>query len=178
VYNHQNEDEGAFGSWTEFTNHPATGWANLGAESYFATSTGSVFKIRNAGDASDYRDDGEAVADMTILLRAEDFGSAGIRKVVPYVTSHFQLKDSSTTNTAVYVAYDLQSPFESAGTLNFVKTADTKVVFAEASMPRRKSNYLQIKYVNSTKDEGVILAGVDYTVSGLSHLGTTQVAER
>jgi len=178
VYNHQNEDEGPFGAWTEYTNHPATGWANLGANAYFATSTGSVFKVRNEGDSTDYRDDGEAVAEMVMLLRAEDFGTSGVRKVVPYVTSHFQLKDSSTTNTGIYVAYDLQSPFESAGTLNFVKGADTKVVFAEASMPRRKSNYMQIKYVNSTKDEGVILAGIDYTVSGLSHLGTQQVTER
>jgi hypothetical protein len=177
-YNYQNEEEkGTLGAWTEFTNHPATGWSNLGSEAYFSTSTGSVYKIRSVGDSTDYRDDGDAVAEMVILLRAEDFGQAGIRKSVPYVTTHMQMKDSSNTGTQVSVSYDLQTTFESAGTLDFVQTATSKLIFARASMPRHKANYLQIKYTNSTIDEAVILAGVDYTVSGLSYLGVTEVGE-
>lgn len=176
VYNTQNEEEeGKIGAWTEYTNHPATGWANLGSDAYFGTSTGSVYSIRNVGNATDYRDDGDAVAEMVMLMRAEDFGTSGIRKTVPYVTTHMQIKDSSNTGTTIHVAYDLQTAFESAGTLNFVQTANTKVMFAEASMPRHKSNYIQIKYTNATKDVAVILAGIDYTVSGLSHLGVEEI---
>lgn len=178
VYNHQQEDEYGMGAWTEYTNHQASGWANQGRDSFFGTTTGSVFKVRNTDTASDFRDDGEAVAEMTIILRAEDFGNAGIRKSIPYVTTHFDMRYTSSIDTDVTVAYDLQTSFEAAGTLDFVKTANTKIKFARASLPRRKSNYLQVKYTNSTKDEAVILAGVDYTVAGLSYLGTTEVAER
>jgi len=176
VYNHQSEENGVLGAWTEYTNHPATGWANLGNDAFFATSTGSVFSIRNQDDATDFRDDGEAVAEMTMLLRANDFGAAGIRKNVAYITTHFEMRYSDNIDTAIRVAYDLQTAFESAGEFDFIKGPNTKVKFAQASVPRRKSNYIQVKYSNSTKDESVILAGVDYTVSGLSYLGVNEIS--
>jgi hypothetical protein len=175
VYNHQDEDKFGIGAWTEYTNYPATGWANLNNSAYFSTYTGSVYKQRNAGDATDYRDDADAVDNMVILLRAEDFGVSGTRKDVPYVTTHLQMKYSGTSGTTVKVAYDLQTPFESAGSLDFTAGADKKVVFAKASVPRRKMNYIQVKYENNTKDELVILAGIDYTVNGLTYKGVTEV---
>jgi hypothetical protein len=175
VYNHQREEENGLGAWTEYTNHPATGWANLGNNAYFASSTGSVFSIRNQDNATDFRDDADAVAETVILLRANDFGAAGIRKSVAYVTSHFEMRYSDNVDTAIQIAYDLQTAFEDAGEFDFIKSANTKVKFAQASVPRRKSNYIQVKYTNSTKDESVILAGVDYTVSGLSYLGVNEI---
>lgn len=176
VYNHQREEENGLGAWTEYTNHPVTGWANLGNNAYFASSTGSVFSIRNQDNATDFRDDAAAVAETVILLRANDFGAAGIRKSVSYITSHFEMRYSDNIDTTIQIAYDLQTAFESAGEFDFIKGANTKVKFAQASVPRRKSNYIQVKYTNSTKDESVILAGVDYTVSGLSYLGVNEIS--
>ena len=89
VYDHQRELGGEnFGAWTQFTNHNSTGWANLGNDAFFSTTDGQVFKIRRVGDSTDYRDDASAVDTMTIIMKAEDFGSAGARKVIKIGRAH------------------------------------------------------------------------------------------
>jgi hypothetical protein len=176
VYDYQREGKNQeYGAWTEFTNHAATGWANLENDAFFATSTGEVFRLRNAGDETDFRDDADAVDTMTIILRAEDFDISGERKVMSAVNSHFEMRFSDNVGTTLSVAYDLQSAFEDVVTFNFTDADNIKVKFAEASLPRRKSVYFQMKYTNNTKDESVILAGVDYSVAKLSHKGVKQV---
>jgi hypothetical protein len=175
VYDYQREGkEQEMGAWSTFTNHPATGWANLGNNSFFATTNGQVYKIRNNNDETDYRDDADAVDTMQILLRADDFGLGGERKLLRYVTTHFEMRTSDNTGTILSIAYDLQSDFEQSEDFEFTDNSTTKVKFGQSSLPRKKAVYFQLKYVNDQKDEAVILAGVDYTVAKLSTNGVKQ----
>lgn len=175
VYDHQREGKDQeFGAWTRYTNHAATGWCNLAANAYFSTTDGQVFKIRNAGDSTDYRDDAAAVATMEITLKAMDFGAAGIRKIISHVTSHFHMRRSDMDGTALSIAPDLTGAFVSAGAFTVTRNANLKVINATSSVPNRKLEFIQLKYTNSTKDEDVILTGVDFRVAGLDRHGIPQ----
>jgi hypothetical protein len=175
VYDYQREGrDQELGSWTTFTNHPVTGWANLGNNSFFATTNGQVYKIRNNNDKTDFRDDADAVDTMQIVLRADDFGISGERKLLRYVVSHFEMRTSDNTDTILSISYDLQTEFIEAEDFDFIDGINTKVKFAQSSMPRKKAVYFQLKYTNDSKDEAVVLAGVDYTVTKLSYDGVNQ----
>jgi hypothetical protein len=177
VYDHTREgQEQEFGAWTKYTNHQATGWANLEDNSYFATTDGQVFKIRSANDASDYRDDAAAVAEMVILLKSQDAGLPGVRKVVRGVVSHMRMDKTSVTGTTIYAAVDNSETFESAGAVT-ATLGTTKVQTFRSSLPTARFTYLQLKYVNSTKDENFVLAGVDMLVAALTNKGVTERSE-
>lgn len=179
VYDHQSEHrtEEGFGAWTQFTNHSATGWANLANDAFFATTDGQVFSIRRAGDSTDYRDDASAVDTMVILLKAEDFGDGGARKVINSIVSHFHVRNSSMSGTEMLSSTDLDGEFDSAGTFTFTKDSTDKVKTARSAISKRKMVYIQLKYTNSTKDEDVVLAGVDYRVALLTDKGVVERSE-
>ena len=178
VYDHQREGrDQEFGAWSRYTNHPATGWTNLANDAFFATTDGQVFRIRDSGDSTDFRDDGAAVADMVIVLRANDFGQPGSRKIVKNIVSHFQLRRSSMTSTEVLSSSDLDGVFQSAGTFNMTKDSTIKIDTESVTLPRRRLIYIQLKMTNSTKDEDVVLAGLDYNVALLSEKGITEISE-
>lgn len=178
VYDHQRESGTSnFGAWTQFTNHNATGWANLANDAFFATTDGQVFKIRRLGDETDYRDDGSAVDTMTIILKAEDFGVAGARKVINSIISHFHVRRSSMIGTEMLSSVDLDGDFESAGMFTLTKSGNDKIKTARSAIPKRKMVYIQLKFTNSTKDEDVILAGLDYNVALLSDKGIIERSE-
>ena len=177
VYDHQREVEGAPGAWTQFTNHPATGWANLSNDAFFSTTNGQVYSIRRVGDSTDYRDDADAVDEMVIILKAEDFGEAGARKVINSVISHFHVRRSSMSGTQMLSSVDLDGDFEDAGTFTFTKSGNDKVKTARSALPKRKVVYIQLKYTNSTKDEDVVLTGVDYRIALLSDKGIVERSE-
>ena len=185
VYNHTTEEvSGGYGSWTQYTNHAATGWANLLADSYFGTTTGRVFSVRKLGEVSDYRDDSSAV-EMAITPAAMDFGDSGRRKLIKYVTTHYRgLTD--TSGTTLKASTDLNTAFQDTDIFRINRTTTTsglsgtgerKVVTIQSSLPTKKGVYVQLKYENSTIDEPVVLAGIDYTVGGLSERGITQAAQ-
>jgi len=172
VYDHQREGrDQEFGAWTRYTNHNSTGWANLASDAFFSTTDGQVYKIRNAGDSTDYRDDASAVAEAVILLRADDFGVSGARKIISNIVSHFQMRRSSMTGTSVLTSPDLDGTFASADSFNITRDGVAKVETVSLTPPRRRLIYLQTKYTNSTKDEDLTLAGVDYNVALLREAG-------
>ena len=174
VYDHQREQVQSAteeGAWSRFTNHAATGWANLEEDAFFSTSDGQVFRIRNEGDETDFRDDAAAVDEMVILLRAESFGDPGSRKIIANIVSHFQLRNSSMAGTELLISPDLDGVFTSAGQFDLTKTATNKVETVKSALPRRKIGYIQLKYTNSTKDEDVVLTGVDYRATLLNAKG-------
>jgi hypothetical protein len=180
VYDHQREQAQSAveeGAWSRFTNHPATGWANLASDAFFSTTNGQIFRIRNAGDSTDYRDDAAAVDQMIILLKANAFGTPGSRKVVSNIVSHFQLRNSSITGTELLVSPDLDGVFASAGTFTLTKGSNNKVETVKSSLPRRRLTYIQLKYTNATKDEDVVLTGVDYQAALLNVKGIPESGE-
>jgi len=180
VYDHEREEyDGrtsgaqAYGAWTTYTNHNVTGWANLANDAFFGTTDGQVFKIRNANDKTDFRDDAGPIDDMIIELRPENFGVAGIRKTIASITSNFQLRRSDMKGTRLEVITDNEGVGYDAGSFNLNKTAniDNEVATIKSSLSRRKMVYATLKYTNTTKDEDVVLAGVDYRVAGLTSEG-------
>ena len=169
VYDHQREGrDQEFGAWTSYTNHSATGWANLDNNAFFATTDGQVYKIRNAGDASDYRDDTAGIH-MTAIMRADDFGVGNARKIAGNVTTDFQLRRSGITGTTLYISTDLDGEFVDAGTFTIEKDGTIKVATVVSSLPRRRAVYYQLKYENDIKDEDVVIAGVSWNVALLDN---------
>lgn len=174
VYNHTREyTEGKVGSWTQYDNHPATGWANLLSNAYFSTSAGSVMLLRNTGDVSDYRDDDEAIS-MEVRFRAIDFGDAAIRKAVSSVLVHFRnLADQ--TGTQVFSATDLDTVYQQLDDFQIVNNSRA-VVSIQFSVNRRKGLYFQFRLTNNTIDEPVEVAGFDIRVAGASDRAILQAA--
>jgi len=167
-YDYQAEGkQGEFGSWTRADNHAATGWCNLSQDSLFSTTDGQVFALRRASTASDYRDDADAI-DMEILLRATAFGQDASRKVVNHLVSHFQMRHTSMSGTTISTSGDLDGVFTASDTFSLTKGTTNKIESIRSSLDRRKVQYMQVKYTNSTKDESVILSGIDYNVGLLS----------
>ena len=175
VYDYTREIPGqSHGAWTQYTNHDTVGWANQDDDAFFASYDGNVFRVRKTGDTSDYRDDGSAVADMVILTRANDFGQSALRKIIGNVSSHFQLRRGDMNGTSMSSSADLSGVFEASGAFSMTKDSTIKVDQAVSSIASRRMVYLQLKYENSTKDEDVILSGIDVNVAGLSIRGIPQ----
>jgi hypothetical protein len=177
VYDHTREGQDQeFGAWTKFTNHAATGWANLEDSAYFASTSGQVFKIRAANDSSDYRDDDSAVAEMVIVLKAMDAGLPGIRKVCRSVVAHMRMDKSSVSGTQVLAAVDNSTSFTSAGTIS-ATLGSTRVETFRIALPSNRFTYLQLKFTNSVKDENFVLAGLDLLVAALTGKGLRERSE-
>lgn len=79
--------------------------------------------------------------------------------------------------TTMLSSADLDGTFTSAGAFTFTKDATIKVGNAVSNLPRRRLSYLQLKYMNSTKDEDVILSGVDFSVALLNEKGVPKRSE-
>jgi hypothetical protein len=185
VYNHTGESDGEAGGWARYTNHPATGWANLFQDAFFSTTGGAVKSIRNTGEASDYRDDANAI-ESVLEARATAFGNTAVRKAVATVTVHYR-SGANSNNTSVYMApdlyqeYDLSSSFRILSQPSLVDglgtVAGQDVVSIAHSFPKRRCIYMSIKITNTGKDESVEIAGFSYTVAGLSGAGIKQAGE-
>lgn len=185
VYDHTREGVSSeLGSWTTYDNHAATGWANLLTTAYFATVDGQVFKIRDAGDDTDYRDDASAYS-WEVILRAWDFGDAGIRKVFGWVITHFRTL-VQVNSAELNAAADLNEEFESTDPFviqkstnlnNFSDLINKKVVSIRSSLRTRIGNYLQLQYKGSCYDLPVEISGVEVRISAKSQKGITEASE-
>ncbi len=185
VYNHTREYRGkGFGSWTRYDNHAATGWANLQTNAFFGAANGMVFRLRNEGSETDYRDRAEAYT-MRATMRAMDFGDAGRRKTVSKVIMQYRVADDQTATT-VSSAPDLGKDFTAMDAFEIDKAEvsdslsdeqGSKVKTVSFSPNRRKLVFFQLKLENTAKDEIVELAGIDLRISGLTDEGITQAAD-
>lgn len=178
VYNHTREYEGkGEGSWTTYDNHPATGWANLGSESFFASTLGRVFVIRRNGNVTDYRDDDQAIS-MEVLTRAVDATDSGRRKVYSQIITHYRLPATSI-GTTLKGALDLKTNFQDSDVYeikaeegdNLSDTGSQKIVTISSVFDEKMGVYMQLKYENSTIDEPVEITGIDYRVGAKTEAG-------
>jgi hypothetical protein len=176
VYDHTREGaDQEFGAWTKYDNHPSTGWVNLSDDAFFATTDGQVFKVRNANDATDFRDDAAAIS-FNVKLKPMDGGMSAQRKIVGGIVTHFKMEKSSMNGTELLTSADFNNTFQSAGT--FTITLGNKAVqTVKSAVPIRRLTFLQLNYTNSAKDENVILAGVDLLMAMLSEHGIQEKAE-
>lgn len=175
VYDHEREVLGdsldTLGAWSRYDNHPATGWCNLGDDAFLSSTAGEVFKVRNVGDSSDFRDDASGIS-CDAVIAAESFGNPGMRKIVSSIVSHFQMRYSPMTNTTIYTSPDLTGTFTSSGEIDLSQSG--KIGFARSSPSQRRLNYIQLRYTNSAIDESMILTGIDYHVALLNPKGVRE----
>jgi len=174
VYDYEPEDRGEPGGWVRYTNFNATGWCNLASQSFWASDDGNVFLARDRGEASDYRDDGDAVAEASVTLKAEDFGLPGVRKVVQNFVTFLDTTSSSTEDLKVYSATDLNSSFTLQDT---VSKLQGEVMYFRSAVSTRRGNYFQVKYTHQKKDQKFTLSGITYTVGQLSYKLTREGAD-
>ena len=168
------EDQVMDGSWTVYDNIASTGWVQTNTNSYFGNYTGQVFGLRQAGDKTDYRDDASSIS-ASFIYGAQSFGDTGSRAVVNRIISHFRA-ETDITAVDLSVATDMSSTFTATDSINFVGS-DPKLRTIATSIPDRHGLYFQVKYVHNTKDENMILSGIDYKVQGIGELGITQATD-
>lgn len=183
VYNYGDERSGQIGAWSTFNNIPSTGWASDGTDSFFGSSEGRVFVIRDTGTDADYRDDDQPVS-WSGTYRATDFDAPGKRKILRAVISQFRVlkQDAGTT---LEVAVDMTSDFVPTTAFTLAQPADDnlssvtsqKVKTIRQNVGNQKGVYYQLRYSNATIDTPLELSGISYKVAGLKYTGITQAAE-
>lgn len=189
VYNHTRESTGqGVGSWTRYTNHPATGYCNLLDDSYMATTNGEVFSVRRVGDLTDFRDDNLGI-DFSLLARAMDFGDSSIRKVFGDVISHYRTFADDISSISLKAGVNLVNQLTDTDsfrisngdpvnqTNNLSDTITKKISSIRSTLPTRVGNYLQLQYSGNAKDNPLELAGIDIRVAAKSTEGITEAAE-
>lgn len=184
VYNHTSEDEGRLGAWARYDAHNAIGWANLGSNAFWASTNGRVFSLRRVGTADDYRDDSSGI-NFSLTTRPNDFGNSGIRKVMDKAIVHYRI---STTDVGTEVNYSvdldeeyfsttkaiIQNPSDTNGLGDIVQQLVKTIVH---QTERRRGVYFSIQITNSTINETVEIAGIDYRIGGLTDKGLVSAGQ-
>lgn len=171
VYDHSGETAQVPAGWTRYDNHPATGWCNLGRQSFFGATTGRVFVIRDSGEEWDYQDDNSGYT-FQLQLRANDFGLIGARKVFGDINIAYRSEFSSSTQVATAVdtaqAYQPVTGVEiQATTRDLTGLGDASgqdVVTVLHSLATRKGVSLSVQISNSNVREAVEISGIEYRV--------------
>jgi hypothetical protein len=161
------------GSWTEYTNHAATGWANQSKDAFWGNQAGQVFRVRNYGTAVDYRDDASAIAEQQFITGGIHYGLPGNRKTTSAVTLQYQ-NDYTLTDINVSTEQSLSGTFNASTQVDITNDHQT-VRYALAD---RKGTHLRVKMTkSSTKDEKVELSRITAHAKDISHGGVTQAAD-
>jgi len=191
VYDYTREDsKNTYGSWTRYTNHPATGWCNLLEDAFFASTRGRVYKVSNANSKYDYQDDGQAIAGYTVF-RALDFGDSAVRKRVLHLLVHYRipnlLEGPVDVNTAkVSMGINLVDNYQQLDTfkLDVPNTFDglstlapNKQVTLRYAVRNPKSLYFQTKIEDNGLHTPLQVTGLSFRVTGLGTEGITEAAQ-
>ena len=176
VYDHDTEGKGQeYGAWTKYTQHNATMWANLNKDAFFGSHKGQVYRIRTAGDASDFRDD-EVSIPIEWRGRAEDFGVNSRRKLVHKAFLELQLDHTDITGVSVYSRTNLSGDFTAAGTITETQSDNTYIP-VRISLADRKGVNTQLKITHDMIDEEIVITGLGWLVDGLESTGITEAAK-
>lgn len=191
VYDYTREDsKNTYGSWTQYTNHAATGWCNLLEDAYFGSTKGRVYKVSNSNSKFDYQDDGTAIAGSTIF-RALDFGDSAIRKRVLHLLVHYRIPNLAegqvdTSTATVSMGINLVDNFLPLDTfkLDVPNSPDglstltpNKQVTLRYAVRNPKSLYFQVKVEDTGLHTPLQVTGLSFRVSGLSTEGITEAAQ-
>jgi hypothetical protein len=174
VYNPEVEKQGGYGSWCIYDAHPASAWASMGQDTFFATYDGQVFKLRNLNEDSDYRDDDQPIT-MTIILPMEDFGLTGVTKAVSGILCEFFNEGVAYEGITVSQAVEGSTTFNNMDPANTIAGQNiTELWFTPYS---RKAGKTQIRVTCSTLDNPVVLAGVAHRVAVIDIHGRKEAGE-
>lgn len=172
VYDSARESLGQVGSWTVYDNHPALGWCNQTADSFFASTEGRVYKVRNRGEASDYRDDDKGIP-LSFTFGATNFDMPDERKITESVTVQFQNEYGTVSNVKVLTEQSLSGIFNDSGTVT-IPAGDTDATI-RFSLPQRKGTHVRTRIEkDATVDEGFQISSLTYGVRTTGSDGVPQ----
>jgi hypothetical protein len=191
VYDYTREDsKNTFGSWTRYSNHPATGWCNLLEDAYFGSTRGRVYKVSNANSKYDYQDDGSAITG-SVVFRALDFGDSAIRKRVLHLLVHYRIPSLAEgqvdiETAKVYMGVNLVDNFVELDRFKIdvpnepdglSTISPNKQVTLRYSVRNPKSLYFQVKVDDNGLHTPLQVTGLSFRVAGLSTEGITEAAQ-
>ena len=159
------------GGWSFHDNFPASDWRQTNEGTFFSTYQGRVFRLRDAGDATDYRDDDNAI-NARLTYAPQSFGDTGSRAVLNRVITHIE---GTVTDLVPSFSTDLSTTFETVDAIGTESGVSGESI--ASSLPERHALYFQVQYTHSVKDEGCKIGGIDFRVTGLSELGITQAKD-
>lgn len=186
-YDHTRENGDDDGAWSEYSNVPASGWANVGTDCIFGTFEGQVYRLRSTGNVSDYRDDRDAVGaeDGAVgIYKALDFGTGAARKLIKAFMVQFRVT-SSVSTTLVSTGVDLRQSFAACDPFTVSDPVETGVTGLTGtpvqtrrfSAPDRKGQFFQVRLVNTGKDEPLEIVQFDFVTEQMSEAGIRQAAQ-
>lgn len=162
VYSSDREEIGQLGSWTLYDNHPALGWCNQTSDSFFSSTVGKVYKVRNLGQSSDYRDDDQGIP-VSFVYGATNFEMPDERKTVDSVTIQFQNEYGKISDVQVLTEQSLSGIFNDSGTVT-IPEGDTDAT-VRFSLPVRKGTHVRTKIEKAgVVDEKVQVSSITYGV--------------
>lgn len=174
VYDHTRESAGQPGSWTEYTNHAATGWANQSSDSFFGAQAGQVFRIRNSGNMTDYRDDAAAVAQQELVTGGIHYGLPGNRKTTSGLTLQYQ-NDSTLTDIDLSTEQSLSGVFNASTQVDITAANESR----RYSLAERKGTFLRMRLAKAgTKDEQLQLSRITFHVKDIGDGGVKEAADQ
>lgn len=174
-----------YGSWSRWTGTPTSAWAYHAGELFRADYSGTVYRRRSAGDASDFRDDASAIP-ATVRLRPTAFGAPGLNKRVVGVQIEYR-SESTARGTTVAAANGLD--------LVYLDADDVVIQYSDAddgigdrvpqatwsvryTLPEPRGEYFSLQIENSTIDEALEVCGVTWLVEATGPAGAGVAAAR
>ena len=173
VMQYDREDDGLPPAWSRYDNIPATLYANFGANNYFGSTEGIVFRTSVYGEAVDFADDVAAIS-SSITFRAEDFGLPGVRKSIPGILVQFDTPFGNVTDVTVKSGIGLSETFDTLGVIDV--DADASPVI-RCSVDKKKSTHIQVKITHSNPLEAFSIVGVSYRVGRMDSSGVPQTTD-
>jgi hypothetical protein len=155
-----------YGSWTVYNNMPSTAWYDLYNNIYFGTSTGQVMKQRTYNSVLDYRDDAQPVS-STVTTAPLHFGGQGSEKFFANIMVHYFNNKQALSGIELQVALDYSSSFVSLGVID-IPANDKTITTLKYSLPFKRGESIQLKFLSSTIDTNLAVAGVSSSVAIVS----------
>lgn len=172
VMHYDREEEGLPPAWTPYDSIPATMWANQGAGSFFGSTEGIVYMVRQYNLPIDYRDDVSAIA-SSVTFRPEDFGLPGIRKTVPAAVVQLET-DIDVNNIVVKSATNLSRTFQEMASIDIDAATSPGI---KCSLDDKRGTHVQIKIEHAEIDEEFSVVGINYQVGRMNIAGVSQAKE-
>lgn len=155
--------------WTVFDTHEVGIYTKLDDNLYFSTNSGFVYKVRNLGEASDYRDDAEAIS-AEIRTKWYDLGVPSSRKMFSHIIPQFY-QSGLDSQAHIEYAYDFTTHYEDLGVEEAASSpwghfswghsmwGDVQIFSFRQSLNPQKAQYVSFKFSNEDKDVVMELFG-------------------
>jgi len=154
-YIKEESDEGA---WFLYESVAASNWLQTSTETYFGNYSCRVFRARNTGESSDYRDDDQAITSV-VEYSPRSFGDSGEEVLLDSFITHIEEGSSIKVSEAL----DMSNSYTELDPINNDQSVKSFAVKSTVTSP--SVLFLQVRYEHKVKDEGFKLSGIDFRVA-------------